>query len=76
LIERRSERFTDALETVKGADTCQNMRRVGSLPATRFEQAALLEECQQRVQEALFQPTSQDTLAKVTEQAEIEARIG
>src|SRR3954452_18001150 len=75
LVEGRSHRLGDKLQPIEGANGRQHMRGVGSLPPPRFEDAELSGDLEHPLQQALLRATSQKTISKLAEHAEVKARV-
>src|SRR3954449_9279909 len=74
-VEGRSQRLGDKLQPIEGANGRQHMRGVGSLPPPRFEDAELSGDLEHPLQQALLRATSQKTISKLAEHAEVKARV-
>src|SRR4051812_41921946 len=75
-IEGRPQRLGDKLKPIEGANGRQHMRGVGSLPPPCLEDAELSGDLEHPLQQALLRATSQKTISKLTEHAEVKARVG
>src|SRR6266487_3108396 len=70
-----TQRFADTFEPIKGHNGGEDMGRVGTLFATRFEETLLAQEDQQRLKQLHLSPSYKEATAKLAEHRGVKARI-